>query len=566
MDIQENLKSQLQDRDRHLTDENIQLRDKNESVSAQLGAIQSKLDETAGSKAELSTKLIFSEEEKLKMSKDVIEVQIQTNKMKERYEAEAYELKNKILFLENRLMELEVEKDRSQRETQYAKGCLHAAEKNHKELVDEYVTLKSNYLALTEEHDREVSRNQELSEELLELAQAQDTLLKRSEGRAQRMPGREAAAELDRVRELVSRMSQHRLKPDELMVSEQERKILEEKLLRKQEELKEELERMKQHYEGQQRHLEDKMMAMSKEQQENKQTVHNIQHQLSKQTVALLSSQNQLKEVEMENSRLQLQVKELNEEYRARLQRYLQDFAEHLDQQSRNREAEKAPDEGHTRRFVNSVLQDVKTSYRSREEQLASAARMYKKRLRQTTRGHEALLVEYRMQREQILALADRGLVPGPPESHFCLLDGELRTDQGQELQRLREDKARLEHQLRDALEQSTLRSVSLLESGNPRNTSEEMWTDIRKELKDFVHSTLEVQERERAQLLTRAAVAEGQLSELQEYVDKHLGRYKEEITHLRHLLDTKGSRPRSAVEPKSDPGHHSKRSTSHEI
>lgn len=58
------------------------------------------------------------------------------------------------------------------------------------------------------------------------------------------------------------------------------------------------------------------------------------------------------------------------------------------------------------------------------------------------------------MQREQILALADRSLVPGPPESHFCLLDGELQTEQGQELQRLREDKARLEHQLRVALEQ----------------------------------------------------------------------------------------------------------------
>lgn len=110
-------------------------------------------------------------------------------------------------------MELEVERDRSQRETQYAKGCLHAAEKNHKELVGEYITLRSNYLALTEEHVREVSRNQELSEELLELAQAQDTLLKRCEGRAQqRTPGREAAPELERVRELVSRMSQHRLK------------------------------------------------------------------------------------------------------------------------------------------------------------------------------------------------------------------------------------------------------------------------------------------------------------------------------------------------------------------
>lgn len=35
-----------------------------------------------------------------------------------------------------------------------------------------------------------------------------------------------------------------------------------------------------------------------------------------------------------------------------------------------------------------------------------------------------------------------------------------------------------------------------------------------------------EAQERERAQLITRATVAEEQLSELKEYVDNHLGRY----------------------------------------
>lgn len=42
---------------------------------------------------------------------------------------------------------------------------------------------------------------------------------------------------------------------------------------------------------------------------------------------AMLSSQSQLKEVEEENSKLQMQVKELNEEYRARLGCYLQDLA-----------------------------------------------------------------------------------------------------------------------------------------------------------------------------------------------------------------------------------------------
>ncbi|KAF4015438.1 hypothetical protein G4228_006949 [Cervus hanglu yarkandensis] len=45
--------------------------------------------------------------------------------------------------------------------------------------------------------------------------------------------------------------------------------------------------------------------------------------------------------------------------------------------------------------------------------------------------------------------------------------------------------------------------------------------------------------ERERAQLLVRATMAEEQLSELQEYVDQHLGRYKQEILRLRKLVGT---------------------------
>lgn len=40
-----------------------------------------------------------------------------------------------------------------------------------------------------------------------------------------------------------------------------------------------------------------------------------------------MCSQSQVKEAEQENSKLQLQVKELNEEYRARLVCYLRDIA-----------------------------------------------------------------------------------------------------------------------------------------------------------------------------------------------------------------------------------------------
>ena len=46
--------------------------------------------------------------------------------------------------------------------------------------------------------------------------------------------------------------------------------------------------------------------------------------------------------------------------------------------------------------FVEGMLQEVRSSYRSREEQLAAAARSYKKKLQRLSRIQQRLLVAYR--------------------------------------------------------------------------------------------------------------------------------------------------------------------------
>ena len=58
------------------------------------------------------------------------------------------------------------------------------------------------------------------------------------------------------------------------------------------------------------------------------------------------------------------------------------------------------------------------------------------------------------MQREQILAHPCHGLEAGPPEATFSPGESEIRGDTERELQRLREDKARLEKELRAAQDQ----------------------------------------------------------------------------------------------------------------
>uniref|UniRef100_A0AAQ6I9W0 Uncharacterized protein n=1 Tax=Anabas testudineus TaxID=64144 RepID=A0AAQ6I9W0_ANATE len=189
--------------------------------------------------------------------------------------------------------------------------------------------LKKKHLALAEAHDKQVAQSEELSSELLALAQAQDTLRKQLQEQQQsvKTATQDFHGELDRVRALISRLSHDKVKPEDLAALNQDQKTMEKTLLGNQDEIKDTLEKMRRSYEEQQKKLEEKVVAMGKEHQENKRVIHNSQQKVSEKSAALMCAQSQVKEVEEENSQLQLHVKKLNEEYRSRLVCYLQDLA-----------------------------------------------------------------------------------------------------------------------------------------------------------------------------------------------------------------------------------------------
>ncbi|XP_061329677.1 coiled-coil domain-containing protein 78 isoform X4 [Pezoporus flaviventris] len=487
--------------------ENVQLQDGDERLGW-LGDLPERMGKLAGSKPDLSARMGFSEEEKLKISKGLVDLQIETNKMKEQYETENFELKNMILVLETRVLELEICNEKVTGEQDALREGLRALETSRKELADEYIILKSNYLALGKELDQEVMKNEALSRELLNLANA---------NRSPAVAG-EAFAELGRVRATVRPLSAQKVK-----------------LLGNQDNIKVELEKLKKTYDLQQQKMEERVMAMGKELQEAKCTTGDTQRKLAEQSAVLLSSQSQLQEVEAENSQLQLHLKELNEEYRSRLVQYIKDVADFMDSKSSNvMEPSKAP-AAHVpmKRFVDSMLKDIRASYRAREEQLASAARGYKKRMKDLVKKHENLLIAYRLQREQIRSLDSTAADCGPAELHFSITDPELLTNTTRELNRLREDKAKLEMQLHE-LQKKSLKETSAFPLAPEQPLDEEGWAEVRKQLQEFTDTTQKDLEQERSQLLTRAIVAEEQVIELQEYIDKHLARYKQEILQLR--------------------------------
>uniref|UniRef100_A0ABM5EZK4 Coiled-coil domain-containing protein 78 isoform X2 n=1 Tax=Pogona vitticeps TaxID=103695 RepID=A0ABM5EZK4_9SAUR len=517
--------STLREQIRRLTNENIQLQDRNERLYSKLGGLQEKMGQLAGSKTDLSSRLIRSEEEKLKLSKDFVDFQIEANKTKEQHEAETYELKTQILSLENRILEVELHHERTAGEREALHERLRALEANRKELAEEYLTLKSNYLALGKEHEQEVAKNEELSLELLNLANTTSSLprIQAKDPKSQVQPD-EPSDELKRVRALVHRLSARKVKPEDVVASEHERRKLERTLFGSQDHLSTEIERMKEMYNSQQQKLEDRVVAMGKELQEAKKAIRSTQHKLAEQS------------------------------------------ADYIDSKSAAAATEggQAPRET-MKRFVDNMLKDIRASYKSREEQLAGAARGYKKRMQNLVKRHEGLLIAYRLQREQIRSLGSPDMDPGPPEHHFTITDAELLTSTSQELNRLREDKASLEGQLYELQMKVKLSENAGLRTSPPHTLDEAGWAELKKQLREFTHTTQENLEKERSQLLARATVAEEQVAELQEYVDKHLGRYKQEILRLRKFIGTDGLRAFSAGASDSPVASKSKRNFSNE-
>ena len=77
-----------------------------------------KYNELVNSKASLQEQLLKSEEEKLRISKALVDLQIENNDLVERSEADKYELVTKLLNAENDILEMEMKEQKKVRSTE----------------------------------------------------------------------------------------------------------------------------------------------------------------------------------------------------------------------------------------------------------------------------------------------------------------------------------------------------------------------------------------------------------------------------------------------------------------
>lgn len=535
----------LRDETKRVKNENLHLRDKNERLYHKLEAVQSKLNDLAVSKRDISSNYVLSEEEKLKVSKALVDLQIENNRLKEDTEQTKFEQTNKSLVLESQLMEAQMDRERFARAAKEATEKLEEVERNRKTLADEFVALKSNYMGLAKDYDREVARNEELTTELLLLINSKEVMLKDKIARAPAnvsVPLVDsydlAQAELERIRSLLNRFSAKKISlgPDTSLLNEEDRVRLEKSLFGDVERFNKELERIRLLYDDEQKQLERRLQALAKDLEDARQASRTAQKKMTETASELYQCRQQNKELESDNNRLQNKLKDLNEEYKSRLVRYVDDIAEYIDStRSQNEKNIKL------KAYMEAMLKDIKRAAHTREEQLTDAVKKYKNVSKTFIKRHEELLVAYRLLRTQIINLGyDVDL--GPDQFDLYINDADLKLDQQNDLAKLsralkeaHEEIRKLKEGVRTVSDTQTPKTSTNFPSSK-RLLNEEL-DDARQSLRDFSRNQLLALEAEKAALLARATVAEEQLQETQDYIDKHLTRYKDEIMRLRRLL-----------------------------
>ena len=154
----------------------IKLREDNKTVYAKLQEFRKRYNELVNSKAGLQEQLLKSEEEKLRVSKALVDLQIENNDLVERSEADKYELVTKLLNAENDILEMEMKEQKKVQSTDDLESKIKSLTKEKKDLAMEFVTLKNNFVNLNKEYKAELAKNEELGVELLTLVNQKNAI------------------------------------------------------------------------------------------------------------------------------------------------------------------------------------------------------------------------------------------------------------------------------------------------------------------------------------------------------------------------------------------------------
>eukprot|EP00050_Salpingoeca_kvevrii_P015380 m.46271 g.46271 ORF g.46271 m.46271 type:complete len:904 (+) comp6294_c0_seq2:1661-4372(+) len=532
----------------------MRLQEDNDKLYAKLLEVREKYNRLIGEKTDISTGLISSEEERLKVSKNLVDLQIENNKIREEAEAKAFEQVNKILTLENELLELQLRADKLTTENEELKSVLLALEEEKRDLTDEYKTLKTNYLNLTNEHRSSVAKNEELGVELLNLVNAKVSLMKERDSLVSQIEAVRAGKPLDKT------FSVRATHEDELLRQKDRIERLQQDMQDRQVQLSQRnfsLEAEKDELEG---HLHDVADRHTRETKQLRNQHHAAREELHSQLTALREKntllQKRLNKAEKEADDALAQAAQLKQllasseanrehqeathskfvaEYRRRLQKYVNDIADFMGNSSSGGGSSSAQ----MKQYIDLMLKDIANSYEDRQRQYAEMAKSQLQQNQALIAKYEQASHAYKQLRQQV---DSQGVSHGDTPAIDLPSASEL-LDNTREVDNYRRAIGNAEKALVELRQEGKSGHNSLGLAGG-EDTESGSWDSLRKTLREFTATTQHSLERERASLLRQCTAAEQKLRTMEDYMTRTVGELQREIMRLRDLLQRHGINP----------------------
>ena len=139
-------------------------------------SFREKYNKLVESKAELQQKLINSEEERLRVSKALIDLEIEKNRQQESFESKNYEVMNRCLNAENEMMQFQMHDEENTKTLGALKAENEKVRAEHKQLALELVALKENYLEEKNHSKLKSKEKDDISLEMVNLINAKRKL------------------------------------------------------------------------------------------------------------------------------------------------------------------------------------------------------------------------------------------------------------------------------------------------------------------------------------------------------------------------------------------------------
>lgn len=113
----------------------------------------------------------------MKVSKALIELQIENTRLQEMMQNGQFDVSTKLLHAENDMLESNLKEERAAKAIQELQDKLRESLDDKKELEIEFVALRKNYLALQQEVDQERVKNDTIGVELVNLVNENKQLM-----------------------------------------------------------------------------------------------------------------------------------------------------------------------------------------------------------------------------------------------------------------------------------------------------------------------------------------------------------------------------------------------------